>query len=189
MCALRPMEERSEAAWMAALATERARAAPHAEIAGSGECGSHRCARTVDLQLMHLPQRARRLSFSLSASFFWDAPPVDFGAGVSIASSTQGATRVEESELREVESLGSLVNMHLDRISQIWPSGLILTTTSNQMTSRAGIVQFSTAGIPPGVFERYSDRAPLRVRAARRAKLFWGNEVQVRKDGVRANAR
>jgi hypothetical protein len=86
MCALRPMEERSEAAWMAALATERARAAPHAEIAG----GSHRCARTVDLQLMHLPQRARRLSFSLSASFFWDAPPVDFGAGVSIASSTQG---------------------------------------------------------------------------------------------------
>ena len=101
MCALRPMEERSEAAWMAALATERARAAPHAEIAGSGECGSHRCARTVDLQLMHLPQRARRLSFSLSASFFWDdAPPVDFGAGVSIASSTL-ATRVEESELRE----------------------------------------------------------------------------------------
>lgn len=63
------------------------RAAP--PIACSGECGSHRCARTVDLQLMHLPQRARRLSFSLSASFFWDAPPVDFGAGVSIASSTQ----------------------------------------------------------------------------------------------------
>ena len=105
MCALRPMEERSEAAWMAALATERARAAPHAEIAGSGECGSHRCARTVDLQLMHLPQRARRLSFSLSASFFWDAPPVDFGAGVSIASSTQRLRHV----LRSRESLGSLV--------------------------------------------------------------------------------
>ena len=170
MCALRPMEERSEAAWMAALATERARAAPHAEIAGSGECGSHRCARTVDLQLMHLPQRARRLSFSLSASFFWDAPPVDFGAGVSIASSTQRLRHVLRSRsLREVGSLGSLVNMHLDRISQIWPSGLILTTSSNQMTSRAGI--------PPGVFERYSDRAPLRVHAARRPKLFWENEA------------
>lgn len=67
--------------------------APHAENAGSEECGSDRCARTVDLQLMHLPQRARRLSFSLSASFFWDAPPVDFGAGVSMPHK-KGATRV-----------------------------------------------------------------------------------------------
>ena len=107
MCALRPMEERSEAAWMAALATERARAAPHAEIAGFGECGSHRCARTVDLQLMHLPQRARRLSFSLSASFFWEAPPVDFGAGVSIASSTQRLRHVLRS--RSFVKLGAWV--------------------------------------------------------------------------------
>jgi hypothetical protein len=89
------------------------------------------------------------------------------------------ATRVEESELREVESLGSLVNMHLDRISQIWPSGLILTTSSNQMTSRAGI--------PPGVF----DGIPTERRAActPRGEQNYFGETRTSQEGRRAGKR
>lgn len=88
------------------------------------------------------------------------------------------ATRVEESELREVGSLGSLVNMHLDRISQIWPSGLILTTSSNQMTSRAGIPPEFLIGIPT---ERRAACTPSKTTLGKRGASQEGRRVGKRK--------
>ena len=53
---------------------------------------SQGCARTVDLQLAHLPQRARRFALSLSALSL-DEAPVTFGAGVSMRLKVRAATR------------------------------------------------------------------------------------------------